>query len=544
MGGLGIFMYGMRAMSGGLQELAGFRIRRIFQRLTHNRLLGVGVGLGITALIQSSSATTVMVVGFINAGLLDLSQAVGVIMGANIGTTITSWIIAIKVTHYALPILGIGVAVHLFAKKHRMRMWGQVLLGFGMLFFGLKLMETAFHPLRESPDFMPFFAQFGADTLGQILKSVLAGFLLTIIVQSSSTTIGITMALANQGLLTFPGAVAIVLGENLGTTITMELASIGTNVAAKRAARVHSLFNLIGVTYVILLFPWFIRLVDFVVPGPMDVVAADGTKPFIAAHIAAGHSIFNIFNTMLLLPCAGLLVRIASVMVPGDRRQRGQSLEFIDHNLIAVPSLAIELAKKELLKMGRGVKDMFTWSEGLLFDEAFDRDRSDRLIQFEKITDNTQTEISKFLAALLQSRPAPEVAEDARRFLRVADEFESIGDGCERIAKYAIRKEQQHIVFSSEAIQGLRSVYKELHEYMELCTVCFVEHRAPILQEVDAKSFALRERIEHLRDAHVDRLKRDECRVVPGLLYTDILTVLQNVRAHAHNAAEASLGLK
>jgi phosphate:Na+ symporter len=423
-------------------------------------------------------------------------------------------------------------------------MWGQILLGFGMLFFGLKLMETAFQPLRDRPEFMPFFAQFGADTLGQILKSVLAGFLMTIIIQSSSATVGIAIALANQGLLTYPGAAALVLGDNIGTTITMELAAIGTNVMARRAARVHSMFNIIGVAYMVLLFPWYIRLVDWIAPGPMDFVAPDGTKPFIAAHIAAGHSIFNIFNTVVLLPCAGLLVKIAGVMVPGDRRQLDQHLEFIDIGLVAVPYLAIEQAKKELLRMCQRVKEMFTWSEKLLFEENFDRELSKQLFKFENIIDSVQTEISKFLTHLLQSAPGPEVTEDARRYLRVADEFESIGDCCERIAKYAVRKEQQHITFSYEATAGLRSLYSELLEYLELCTLCFIQQRTKILHEVDSKSQSLRETIEQLRSAHEARLNRNECRVIPGLLYTDILTALQNVRAHAHNAAEASLGLK
>jgi len=537
-------MYGMKQMSSGLQELAGSRIKRIFDMVSNNRVLGVFTGLSVTALIQSSSATTVMLVGFLNAGLMELSQAVGIVMGANIGTTITSWIIVIKVTRYALPILGIGVAMYLFSKNRKMHTWGQILLGFGMLFFGLKLMETAFYPLRNSPTFVPFFAQFGADNIGQILRSVFAGFLLTAIVQSSSTTIGITIALANQGLITYPAAAALVLGENIGTTITMELASIGTNLMAKRAARAHSLFNLIGVTYMIIAFHWFVQFVDFVVPGGMDLITDDGTKPYIAAHIAAGHSIFNIFNTIILVPFAGVLIRLATWMVPGEKAPIEKHLEFIDYTFISTPPIALGQAKKETIKMSQIVTNMFKWTENLIFEPVSNRELYDRLFKYENITDEIQHEISRFLARLLQSSPGAEVAEGTRRYLRIVDEYESIGDYCERLAKYGIRKEQQMVSFSEEATVGLSNAHHELLKYIELCTLCFIEEKERILTEINSKGKSLQKMMKQLRAAHIDRLNREECNVVAVLLYTDILTAYQNIRSHALNIAEAAVGLK
>lgn len=543
-GGLGIFMYGMRRMSSGLQELAGDRIKQLFEVLTGNRLMGIFVGLGVTALIQSSSATSVMVVGFINAGLMELSQAVGIIMGANIGTTITSWIIVIKITRYALLFLGVGVGMYLFSKNPTVRIWGQLLLGFGMLFFGLKLMETAFYPLRDSPEFMPFFARFGAGTFAQTLMSVFAGFLLTLVVQSSSTTIGITIALANQGLLSYAGAAALVLGENIGTTVTMNLAAIAANTNAKRSARVHFLFNSVGVLYLIVLFPWFIQIVDFIVPGAMDFVAADGTKPYIAAHIAAGHSIFNIFNTVLLFPFAGALVRIATWLVPGKKEHLEKRLEFINYSFISVPSIAIGEAKKEIVQMSQLVANMFKWTEPLLFEARVDRDVSNKLFKYENITDRIQNEITHFLARLLQSAPGAQVAEDTRRYLRIAEEYESIGDYCEMLAKFAIRKEQQHIAFSDEATEGLLMVHREMRSYLALCTLSFVEERPRMLHEVISRSKSIQKTIKHLRNAHIDRLDRQECEVTAGLLYTDILAALQDIRSHARNIGEAIAGIK
>ncbi|HOY63442.1 MAG: Na+/Pi-cotransporter [bacterium ADurb.Bin236] len=544
LGGLGIFLFGIKTMSSGMQQLAGNRIKRTFDKLTNNRFVGLLVGLSVTALIQSSSATTVMIVGFINAGLMELSSAVGIILGANIGTTITSWIIVIKITRYAMPIVGIGAILALFSKNKRVKTWGEALLGFGLLFMGLKLMETAFMPLRENEQFISFFAQFGAGSFSQILKSVLAGLLLTMIVQSSSATVGITIALANQGLLTYEAAAALVLGENIGTTITMELASIGANISAKRAARIHTLFNVIGVTYMVFIFPFYIRLIDYIVPGGMNHVAADGTRPYIAAHIAAGHSVFNIFNSLVFLFAAGLLIKLVTWLIPGDKDKSDHKLEYIDYSFISAPAIALGQSKKEIIKMSGMVIDMFKWNSEMLVTPALDHDKVERLFKYENITDSLQAEISKFLAQLLQSSPGPDHAEEARRYLRVTDELESIGDYCEQLAKYCVRKEQQNVVFTESASQGLLDSHRELLEYLEMCMLCFIEEKARNRHEADSRSKSLQKTIKRLKDDHVERLNKGECDVVPGLLYNDILTAFQKIRSHSHNIAEAIIGLK
>ncbi|MDD2388866.1 MAG: Na/Pi cotransporter family protein [Desulfobacterales bacterium] len=543
-GGLGIFLYGMKTMSSGLQLVAGNRIKKFFALLTHNRVMGVMVGLSVTAIIQSSSATTVMVVGFINAGLMELSQAVGIVMGANIGTTITSWIIVIKITRFALPILGIGVGFYLFSKNKKVRNFGQIVLGFGMLFFGLKLMETAFYPLRADPQFLPFFAQFNADTIWQIVKCVFAGLVLTVVIQSSSATVGITIALANQGLLTYPAAAAMVLGENIGTTITMELASIGTNFNARRAAHFNALFNVIGVVYVILLFPWFIKIVDWAVPGAMDFVGPDGTKPYIAAHIAAGHSIFNIFNTILLAPCAGWLVRLAIWLVPGEKGTAEKHLEYIDYGFISTPPIAMEQAKKEVEKMASMVMDMLNWSEILLTGQKNDHDLEERLFKYENIIDTLQAEVSHFLAELLQSSPGGDVSEDIRRYLRIVDEYETVADYCELLTKYNIRKRESGLQFSSEAYANIIESYKSLREYLELCVPKRIEIKTTLLHEVDSKGKSIQKMIKRFRNEHIQRLNNKECDVLTGLLFNDVLTALQSIRSHAHNIAQAAAGMK
>ncbi len=352
-GGLGVFLYGMRMMSEGLQKVSGDRLRTIFKMVTNNRFAGVFTGFLVTAIIQSSSATTVMLVGFVNAGLMTLQQSIHVILGANIGTTFTGWIIAFKITKYGLPIIAVGVTLLLFSSKKNINYIGEVLLGLGMLFLGLTLMKQGFAPLRHEQVFQNFFLIFGADTLFKMLLSVFAGCILTLILQSSSATIGITMGLASQGLLTFPAAAALVLGENIGTTITSLLASIGTNVNARRTAISHCLFNCIGVIIIISFFPWYLKLVENIVPGLAEVVLADGTKPNITAHIAASHTLFNVANMLFFLPFVGLLHKFVCVIIkdkPMEKKEKRLCYLPSEDNF-GIPSLMIGAARKEIENM-------------------------------------------------------------------------------------------------------------------------------------------------------------------------------------------------
>ncbi|MCK4502208.1 MAG: Na/Pi cotransporter family protein, partial [Desulfuromonadales bacterium] len=288
LGGLGMFLFGMKIMSEGLQKIAGDKMRKILAVLTNNRVIGALVGIAVTAIIQSSSATTVMVVGFVNAGLLTLVQSIGVVLGANVGTTITAQLIAFKITKFALPAIGLGAGLALFSKNKKYVYIGEIVLGFGLLFFGLATMKHAFNPLKSSEEFRQIFLLVGDYKL----LGVLIGALLTVVVQSSSATIGITLALASSGLVSFEASVALILGENIGTTITANLAAIGTNLAARRTAFSHFLFNTIGVLYMLILMPIFMKFISSITPGDADFVIQTqaqvasfggeiGDKPFI-----------------------------------------------------------------------------------------------------------------------------------------------------------------------------------------------------------------------------------------------------------------------
>lgn len=341
MGGLGMFLFGMKVMSEGLQKVAGNRMRKILAALTNNRYMAAFVGLAVTAIIQSSSATTVMVVGFVNAGLMSLIQSIGVVLGANVGTTVTAQLIAFKITKFALPAIGIGVGMKLFCKRKDWIYIGEIILGFGVLFYGLSVMKTAFDPVKTSDEFRHIFTLVGDNHL----LAVVAGALLTVVVQSSSATIGITLALATSGLISFEGSMALILGENIGTTITANIAAIGTNNAARRTAFSHFLFNFLGVTYMLIFFPYFIQFISWLTPGNADFIVTTqqqaaslgvtiGDKPYIARHIANTHTLFNILNIVIFLPIIGVLASISTRIIKGHDAEVEYHLKYIDNREI------------------------------------------------------------------------------------------------------------------------------------------------------------------------------------------------------------------
>ncbi len=345
-GGLGLFLYGMKLMSEGLQKVAGNKLRAFLEKLTANRVVGTMAGASVTAVLQSSSATTVMVVGFVNAGLMDLMQALSVVLGANVGTTITAQLIAFKVGALAKPAIGLGVFMRLFIKDKKIQYYGEVILGFGLLFTGLALMKGSFVPLKHSEPFRQAFIYFS----GNPLLAVLAGALLTVIVQSSSATIGITIALATTGLIDFYAACAFVLGENIGTTITANIAAIGTNATARRAAFGHFLINILGVAYMLLFLKLFMVGVDFLTPGDPNFINSEGIRPDIDRHIANLHTGFNIANMIIFLPVLHILAKICEKIIKGTDEKQYRLL-YLDDRLIDTPSFAVSQALKEIERM-------------------------------------------------------------------------------------------------------------------------------------------------------------------------------------------------
>jgi phosphate:Na+ symporter len=545
LGGLGIFLYGMKAMSEGLQALAGDRLRRIISSVTDNRVLGVGTGLLVTSIVQSSSVTTVMVVSFVNAGLMTLLQAASVILGANIGTTITGWILVLKLHNQALPILGIGVFLHLFTKRDQLRSFGQMAMGFGMVFFGLKLMESGFAPMRELPEFSALMHRFGSDTYGRLLMTIAVGTGLTILVQSSSVMLGITIAIATVGLLDFQAAAALVLGENIGTTITAQLAALNATTDARRAAMFHSVVNIFGVSVMVFLFPLWISGVDAVTPGVPDFVDATGQKPYITAHIALAHSSFNIVMTMIALPILPSIVGLVQALVRERGRQR-TTLQFLRPSMIQSPALAIAEGRLEVFQMADLTREMLDLTQDLFRHGLTSSERTthDRILKKEKITDTIQHEITQFMSRVMAGSLTSAEIDEVRSIIRLADEIESVADYCERIANYHSRLIRENAQMSQEALDDIRGYFQATAAFYEEIVEHARRNDVGWMPGIQTKGSRMVETADRIRDAHLQRLARQECDPTSGIFFSDIVVALRRIRNHSYNMAEAFLGQK
>ena len=548
-GGLGLFLFGMKIMSEGLQKVAGDRMRKILAALTNNRFIGTLVGLAVTAIIQSSSATTVMVVGFVNAGLMSLVQSIGVVLGANIGTTVTAQLIAFKITKFALPAIGVGAGLKLFASSKRWTYIGEILLGFGILFFGLQIMEQAFEPLKASSEFRDMFIMVG----NHHLLGVLIGAVLTMIVQSSSATIGITIALASTGLISFEASIALILGENIGTTITANLAAIGTNLAARRTAVAHFLFNIIGVAYILALFPYFTHLVNAVTPGDADFViqtqqqaaalgGAIGDKPFIARHIANAHTLFNVVNTLVFLPLIGLLAKLTTILIRGREEEMEFHLKYIDNRVLNTPPIALGQARAETRRMALTALDMVEETTAFLLDQ--DEKHILSLEKKEQLVDLLQREITDFLVSLSQKSITPETSRDIASMMHMVNDLERIGDHCENLWLLGMRRRDQKVGFSEIAVEEIVDMARSTKDFLAFVVSAMERGDRTILDKAEHMESVVDDAEEVLRNNHIARLNTGECAVLPGLIFIDMLHNYEKIGDHTLNVAKAVVGKK
>ena len=423
-GGLGMFLYGMEHMSGSMQKIAGPKLKKILSTLTNNRIIGVFVGMLITGIVQSSSVITVMAVGFVNASLLTLKQALGIILGANIGTTITGWLLVLDIGKYGLPMVGLSAILYMFNKKEETRTKLMAIMGFGFVFFGLQLMSSSLSPLKELPFFIEMFKMFKVTSYATLLKASLVGAALTAIVQSSSATIGITIALASQGLIDYPTSVALVLGENVGTTITALLASIGAKANAKRAAYAHTLINIIGVIWVTTIFNYYLKFLNVFIDSNAHIGAA----------VAAAHTIFNISNVIILTPFVGLLSNFLEKITKDDIEQEETKVTRLSSLMMTLPSLIIDQTKVEILAMSKLLKDAFFRVEEVLYEPAKIKNYLDEISKIEDKLDLYEKEIYDSNFSLLNKSLDKRLIEDTRINLLTCDEYETMGDYLNRIA--------------------------------------------------------------------------------------------------------------
>jgi len=548
-GGLGLFIFGMRMMSDGLQRVAGERLRKILETVSSNRVVACITGTVFTALIQSSSATTVMLVGFVNAGLMTLTQAVGVALGANIGTTVTAQLIAFKITDVALPAIAIGAAFQIFGRKKRYREIGGVIMGFGLLFFGMVVMKMGVAPLRESPVFVEFFTRFQADSLSGIFLCVMVGTVVTMVLQSSSATVGLTMTLASQGLLNFPGAVAIILGDNIGTTITAELASIGTGVNAHRTARAHTMFNVIGVAYMVILFPLFVGLVDWTTSsllglGPPDAVVG-GEKQNIARYIANAHTMFNLVNASVFLVFLPMLVRVADFLTLAREPEEDLDIlrpKYLDVHFTEVTPVALKLARQEIIRMGQIAEDMMIGVINSL--EVRKLKAMGQWRHKEDALDILQREITNYLVIISQRDITLEASKEISSLLRMANNIERIGDSVQNIAELIEEMIENDLELSEEGVNDYQEISAKVLEFYRFLLGNLKSGVKHIMDESRQFEESIDFMREDMRGNHLARLRMGTCTIDPGLIFTDMLNHFEKIGDYCFNVAQAIAGVK
>lgn len=544
-GGLGLFLLGMKHMSDGMQAVAGSSLRRLIGAVTNNRFVATVVGVLVTCVVQSSSVTTVMVVGFVNSGVMQLSQAVGVIMGANIGTTITGWILVLKIGKYGLPMLGCAAFAWLFTRREGIRYWALAIMGIGMIFFGLELMKDSVSMFEDLPAFKAWFAKFKADNYLGVLKCAAVGCIVTMIVQSSSATLGITISLASEGIISYETAAALVLGENIGTTITAFLASLGATTNARRAAYFHVLFNLAGVMWITLIFQWYVVAIESMVRAiiGVDITAAvvvndKTTFPHATVGIAAVHSVFNVANTLMFLPLGPMCVRFLIWCVPSRGFKEKPKLTDLDIMMLDTPSLAIEQSHKEIQKMADGCIRMLNWLQELRSQDEPDKPLSDRLKHREQILDSVQDEVAEYITNLLSGNIPHAVADEARRQLRLADEYESVSDYVANLEKFDRKLRRDGIRFSEDQREGLDQINQFCLEYLTAVNEAMVVGNRTVFVKTEPHSKRIRELIKQLRQKHLIELSEGQIAPMLTVAYMASLNAYSRVRDHIHSIAE------
>ena len=536
LGGLGLFLFGIRFMSEGLQSVAGDRMRSILEKGTKNPVRGVLTGTVVTALIQSSSATTVLTVGLVNAGLLSLRQAIGVIMGANIGTTVTAFLIGFNLKDYALPILAVGALIYLFAREKRNQLIGQSIFGFGALFFGLTIMGEGMQPLKD----LQVFTDLMVSIEDKAIIGVLVGMIFTFIIQSSSATIGVLQELAYQGAVTYQQAVPILFGDNIGTTITALLAGLGAGVAARRASLTHFLFNLTGTLIFLPLFlmgffekmvVWVTNTIFIFLPTSSGVWEAMNIK----LQLAQTHAVFNISNALIHLPLVAVLAAVVTWLIPGreDEDPDQYRTKYIDSRFLRNPSVALTQATREMIRMGELAREMFH----LTMD--YFRHRDNKLVQRAKVLEETidklEREITDFVVSASQKNLSRDDSNQAYVILQSLNDIERIADLCENIMEEADYAARYQVSFSGEAQEELDRVISLTGETLDLALQVISTRNKELAKQVDRNERKIDELQAQYRKEHIKRLNDRVCNGNNGAVYLDVLGNLERISDHCRN---------
>ncbi len=536
-GGLALFLFGMNMMGQGLEKRAGNKLKNILGSMTSNPFKGFLLGLAVTAVIQSSSATTVMVVGFVNSGLMTLKQSVGIIMGSNIGTTVTAWMLSLSgIDGDALwikmlkpssftPILAlIGIVFYIFQKNPKRKDTGLILLGFAVLMFGMDTMSASVSGLKNSPEFASLFTLFSNPILG-----VLAGAIVTAIIQSSSASVGILQALSTTGQITFNAAIPIIMGQNIGTCISAVISSVGASKNAKRTAMVHLLFNIVAT---LVLLPVYLIVTSIV---KFDFLAVSANE----FGIAVAHSIFNLLAVLVLMPCSTLLVNLACRLVKDDKKNE---VALLDERLLTTPAIAVERCKSVAKSMAELSVNSF--KESLSLIKKYDPKLAEKLVEDEDKVDMYEDKLGSYLVKLSAKELSAEDSSEVNRLLHLIGDFERISDHALNIAESSEEISDKGLSFSDDAKRELAVIIGATEEILDLSIEAFCNDDLDAAVKVEPLEEVVDDLKDDLKKKHIDRLQKNECTIEMGFILSDLLANLERISDHCSNIAGCLLEME
>jgi phosphate:Na+ symporter len=540
-GGLGLFLFGMLQMSDGLKKAAGKKLKNILESMTKKRIVGCLVGAGVTALIQSSSAATVMVVGFVNAGLLTLKQSISVIIGTNIGTTATAWLVSIsgfeafKITTYALPAIAVGFGLHMFGRKRTTKNIGQIILGFGILFIGINFMKNAFVGLENSPGAQALMIKAANNPV----LAILAGMIVTMLIQSSSAAVASVQLLAMSGAFGTDWDVALmvsipfILGSNIGTTITAQLAAFRANLNARRAAWAHTTFNVIGALICVWFIGWIVRLVHIIAPWEL-------TQTTIGASIAIAHTTIKVFEAVFFLPLTGALEIVVVKLVPEKPDDMVVRPTALERHLLSTPELAMNQVRREIVRMAQVAKSAVNQAvEGFVED---DRRKLETARTTEDVTDRLQYEITSYVAAISAKEISDEMSSEVPVLLHTINDLERIGDHAVNIVEIAERKIDQKLSFSESALAEIAQLKDQAERMCDNIIAALEDNNIEQAKAAQEKENNLNKMQVDFRRSHVQRMTDRVCSPEAGLIFIDLVDNVEKIGDHLTNIAQAVIG--
>jgi phosphate:Na+ symporter len=532
-GGLGLFLYGMGHMSSGMQKIAGDRLKKVLSLLTSNRIAAILVGIFVTGLVQSSSVSTVMTIGFVNASLLTLKQALGVILGANIGTTITGWILVLKIGKYGLPMAGLAAIAYTFSNNEKRKTKALTIMGLGLIFLGLEIMSNGLKPLQNLPEFKNLFQVFNAAPGGIIsfsgvLKAAAVGAFLTAVVQSSSATLGITITLAIQGLINYETAVALVLGENIGTTLTALLASLNASANAKRAAYAHTLINIFGVCWVVPLFGWYLFFLKKIIDPTVSIAGA----------IATAHTIFNVLNVLIFIPFIGYMADFLRILVKDDKEIVTEKITHLDDLMVDFPSVIISQTMEEILDMGKEIQNSFVKLNEIYLNRSLVDKNLQIIMDSEEKLDLYQKEITDINFIILHKGLDATNVTLTRENLIICDEYETISDYLLRISKITKKIINNDIYLDEMRENTIIKLHTEINEIFDYVNEAYRTKNKDLFVLALKKCNNIKGTYSKARKIHLDTLTVSESQTMLSTGYMDMLNSYRRIKEHLGSIIE------